>query len=215
MMVAVVFFSGCFGHDFADPTGGVPEPVDHEVHVIATNAGDGAGRVVVTVPAGTVKPCPALLGPGQTCTVEVTHTAAIPSATIVADPDDFSMFVRFSGDCGGTEPECTISMNEQSVTIILGVVFDLGVARIDFQPDPMTLAVGAEGSLVAAAFADADGNRPVPGATFTWESSDAGVTTVRGEAGASATVSGVASGEAWIRATARNGTDSVRVVVGG
>ena len=217
-VLAVVSVSGCFvgTGDISDPTGGTPEPVDHKVNVVVTNAGDGAGAVAVTFPAGAVtNGCSDSLGPGETCTVQVTHTAAIPSASIQAQPDDFSMFVRFGGDCGGTQTQCTISIAETTVTVSVEVVFDLGVARIDFQPDPMVLAVGADGSLTAAAFADAEGDLPVAAATFTWQSSDQGIATVRAEAGGSATVSGVATGEAWIRAAARNGRDSVKVVVGG
>jgi hypothetical protein len=199
-----------------DPTGGTPEPVDHQVRVIVTNPGDGLGSVAVTFSAGTVtNNCPAVLAPGATCTVDANHTAEISSVSIAVQPGDFSIFEGFGRACSGTQSECTIPTVETTVTLHVDVVFNLRVARIDFTPDPLTVASGAQASVQAAASADAQGTVPVEAAVFTWETSNAGVATVQGGAAGAATVSGVASGAAWIRATARNTKDSVRVVVGG
>jgi hypothetical protein len=218
VLVAIsVLVAGCFGGEkISDPNGGGQEPVDHKARVVVTNAGDGAGEVTVTFPAGTVtNGCDDVLEAGDTCTVDAEHTAAIGSVSILAGPGDFSAFVRYGGDCSGTALSCTLGIAETTVAFAVEVVFDLRVARIDFNPDPMALAVGAEGSVTAAAFADPAGAVGVPEATFTWTSSNASVATVQGGTGGSATVTGVAAGQAWIRAAARNGRDSVRVVVGG
>lgn len=216
---AALMFFRCFvgGNDITDPTGH-EEPSDHEIRIALTNIGDGTGGVAVTFSAGTVTDqCPARLAPGESCIVDATHTSTISSASIAAQAGDLSIFAGFGGDCNGTVSECTISTMEQSVALEVEVTFDLGIARIDFAPDSLIVGVGAETSVMAEALADAEGTVLVEGAEFTWETSDPAVAgvTATGETGGTAIVSGVASGEAWIRVTARNGTDSLRVVVGG
>lgn len=125
--VAAAFLSGCLGKDIQDPTGGTPEPVDHKARVIVVNNGNGVGEVVVSFPAGTVtNGCADVLEPGDSCTVEVEHTREIPSATVLAQPGDLSIFGGFGGDCSrATSSQCTIQISEPSVTLSISVRFDL------------------------------------------------------------------------------------------
>jgi hypothetical protein len=214
----MAFSSGCLSNEtISDPNGGGgQEPVDHEASLVVTNVGDGVGSVAVRFAAGAVTDgCRNDLDPGESCTVAVEHTAAISSVSVSVEPGDFSTFGGFGDDCTGTTPQCTISWSETTINLSVDVAFDLGVARIDFQPDTVRIAAGADATLVAAAFADPAGTRPVAQAAFTWESSNAAIASVESGTGGAATVSGRAAGVAWIRATARNGTDSVKVVVGG
>lgn len=199
-----------------DPVTGTPEPEDFLVQLAITNPGDGSGTVVTDFSAGTVTDgCPAVIGPDVTCTRSAEHTSRIASISVEAEPEPDSDFAGYGGICSGTESECTISVPmETTVQLTVEASFLLNVRRIDIVPEGDTIAVGGDVSLSATAYADTEGTREVEQAEFTWSSSDPGVAAVSPTGpGSTTNVSGIGAGEAWIRATARQKTDSVKVVV--
>ncbi len=79
-------------------------------------------------------------------------------------------------------------------------------ARVAITPDAATVTVGATTAFTATAFDDADA--PIPTATITWSSLDAGTATVN----AVGLVTGVAAGEARIVATAESAVADTAIV---
>lgn len=215
LMALLLPVGACFGGPEGGGTG-IEEPDEWTVRVHLSNVGDGFGTVVVTFSAGEVdNPCPEPLGPDQSCTVEAQHTSAISRVDIDVDPGASSDFKGYSGACSG-DGECVIQVaGESDISYDIQVDLELVVNRIDFDPDPVAVAAGADASVTASAWADDEGTVPVENADFTWSSADPAVATVEATTSAGATVSGGQTGETWIRAASRGTTDSVRVVVGG
>lgn len=215
---SAVLVAGCLGSEPSNPTGPNPEPQEFKVSLTITNTGDGHGTVDVGLSGGSVgsDSCTSILGPDESCTVLAEHTERIESMTVTAEPEPYSRFASYSRGCMDSDPVCTVvTPMEQSSSISVDLAYQLVVAVVEFSPDPVQVAPGGDLALSASAYSDEARSRPVEAAQFTWESSNESVVTIAPQDAATAIVTGHQAGEAWIRATAREKTDSVQVVVGG
>ena len=111
------------------PVGGPGELSDvFNVTVVITNVGNGVGTVDVQFSIGTTQqPCPAALGPGESCSPFVESFFKVESVTLGADPAAGSGFVSWDGNCTGTDDECTIIIDlvELDIRFEVQVQFDL------------------------------------------------------------------------------------------
>lgn len=117
--------------DFTITAGdGVEGPGTSRLTVSVTNVGTGFGSIDIAFPSGaTVRdPCPALLGPGESCSPFVVLRELPQFVTVEASPATGSRFVDWSGDhCSGTSTDCQApveSGTDQSV-VVLAPRFDL------------------------------------------------------------------------------------------
>lgn len=95
----------------SDGMPGEPEPLTWTVEVSVTNTGDGFGSVEVTFPVGTPEdPCPAVLGPGESCSPSVSVEAPIARVILRARSAEGSEFLGWGGDCAGAEEECALQV---------------------------------------------------------------------------------------------------------
>ena len=230
-LATALFLGGCLVQSRASVTDVVVG--ENLIEVVAENVGDGFGSLAITylapdnegvllpVNVTVVGPCP-LLGPGETCnpTIAQSLTTPITRVELEASSGPNSVFQGWTvGElCTGSETECLIDFlpetGSEETVFQVSMAFDLSVEEIVFTPASGTVMVGGDLDLSAAAYADQTQTVPVGAAQFTWASSNPSVATVTPTSpGSAVTVSGVASGQAWIRATARAKTDSVLVVV--
>ena len=120
-----LLLAGCGGL----PVGGPGELEDiFNVTVVITNVGNGVGTVQVVFSIGTTQqPCPAALGPGESCSPFVESFFKVESVTLEAQPGEGSEFVGWDEDCTGTDGECTIinDLVELDIRFVVNVRFDL------------------------------------------------------------------------------------------
>ena len=111
------------------PVGGKGELEDEFfVTVTITNVGNGSGSVDVQFSIGTPQAgCPAVLGPGESCSPSVASLFKVESVSLQVDPAAGSEFVRWDGNCAGTDGDCTIinDSRELDVRFEVDVRFDL------------------------------------------------------------------------------------------
>lgn len=111
------------------PVGGPGELEDmFNVTVVITNVGNGVGTVEVVFSIGTTQaPCPAALGPGESCSPFVESFFKVESVTLEAQAGEGSEFVGWDEDCTGNDGECTIinDLVELDIRFEVNVRFDL------------------------------------------------------------------------------------------
>ncbi len=109
---------------------GVEGPGTSRLTVSVTNVGTGFGSIDIAFPSGaTVRdPCPAVLGPGESCSPFVLLRELPRFVTVEASPAPGSRFVDWTGGhCSGTSTDCQApveSGTDQSV-VVLTPRFDL------------------------------------------------------------------------------------------
>jgi hypothetical protein len=111
-----------------DGSPGEPEPLTWTVEVSVTNAGDGFGSVDVMFPVGTpAQPCPAVLGPGESCSPSVSVERPIAQVVLRARSVEGSEFLGWGGDCAGAEEDCALQVPRE-LLVRLSVLTPFGVA---------------------------------------------------------------------------------------
>jgi hypothetical protein len=170
-----------------------------------TNTGNVAGTVVVSPSCTTGGFSCAVVGATSFALVpqEVRGVSVAYTAGQVTGPHAVGLTASFVSPGTGSDA------GSYTVTVTAPPVV---VANVDVALGTATITPGAQTTATATLF-DA-GGQPVTGQSVTWSSSAPGVATVTGTGALTATVSGVAVGQAWVRAVATNGVkDSALVTV--
>lgn len=196
---------------------GVARAVANGLTWVVASAGEGidSARVVVAQEIATLGIAPAsatLTSAGETVDLTATAYDSLGHAmTASIDWGSSNTAVATVSDSGRVtavaDGDAFIRVAAAGVTDSAAITVARVAAAVDVTPSELTVAVGLSGQLGATA-TDA-GGADIAGVSFTWSSSDEAIATVD-DAGR---VTGVAEGEAFVRAASGELVDSARVTV--
>ena len=74
--------------------------------------------------------CPEVLGPGESCSPSGGSFFKVDSVTLEADAAAGSEFVRWDGNCTGTDGDCTIINDSREIEVRFGVQVQFDLAPV-------------------------------------------------------------------------------------